>query len=168
MEAIGNRGERAKAFFLEGYNCNQAILRAFEDFLPKGEVDTIVALGSGFGGGMGRLREVCGAMTACFMILDLLYGYSTPDTGKKKIELYQKVQQLAAEFEKRNGSIICRDLLGLKEGKDSPVPEERTTAYYAKRPCGDIIKNAAELLEEYLLNESQKELEENNEANPDL
>ena len=99
---------------------------------------------------MGRLREVCGALSGIFMIAGLLYGYSGPEEGEIKAEQYRKIQELGNRFREKNGSMICRDLLGLPEGADSHVPSERTGEYYKERPCLRIVGNAAEILEEFI------------------
>ncbi len=99
---------------------------------------------------MGRLREVCGCVSGMFMVLGLLYGYNGPETGEPKKEQYERVQELAAEFEKEHGSIICRELLGLSTQKDNPTPSARTQSYYQKRPCKTLVGDAAELLEKYI------------------
>ena len=103
-----------------------------------------------FGGGMGRLREVCGAVSGMNMALGLAKGgYSTEDNAKKA-QLYSAVQELAGKFREKNGSIVCRELLGLRiKGKDSPVPEKRTESYYKSRPCAELCRCAADILEEY-------------------
>src|SRR5574344_818518 len=128
------KGEVAKGLFLEGYNCTQAVLGAFaEDF--GFDKKTAMMLASPFGGGMGRMREVCGTVSGMFLVLGLKYGYSDPKLFEAKKELYAKVQQLAKTFKEENGSIICRELLGLgKTEQVSSVPEKRTDTYYKKRP----------------------------------
>ena len=99
---------------------------------------------------MGRLREVCGAVSGMFMVVGLLYGYDGPETGKIKAEHYARIQELAHRFEEKNGSIVCRELLGLTVRRDVPVPEARTAEYYKKRPCPEIIGEAAEILEQFI------------------
>lgn len=146
------KGEIAKQYFLDGYNCAQAVVLAFaEDFgLDK---KTAVMLSSSFGGGMGRLREVCGAVSGMFMVLGLKYGYASPEDNQAKKELYKKVQEVAGLFKDDNGSIICRELLGLNQtGKSDPTPELRTESYYKKRPCKDLVQFAADLVDEYIKN----------------
>ena len=146
------KGEIAKQYFLDGYNCAQAVVLAFaQDFgLDK---KTAVMLSSSFGGGMGRLREVCGAVSGMFMVLGLKYGYASPEDNQAKKELYKKVQEVAGLFKDDNGSIICRELLGLNQtGKSDPTPELRTESYYKKRPCKDLVKFAADLVDEYIKN----------------
>ncbi|MBR2409500.1 MAG: C_GCAxxG_C_C family protein [Lachnospiraceae bacterium] len=145
----GARGTRAKELFLEGYNCAQAVVLAYEDFFEESP-ETLAQLVSAFGGGMGRLREVCGSVSGMFFVLSKIYGYADPKAKDGKMDLYARVQELAARFKERNGSIVCRELLGLSEKVSAPVPEERTPEYYKKRPCPDIIADAADILEEYL------------------
>ena len=145
------RREAARANFLNGYNCSQSIILAFEDLLPM-EKSQLLKISSPFGGGMGRLREVCGSVSGMFMIVGLLYGYDGPETGQKKPELYTRVQELAHRFEEKHGSIVCRELLGLSVRHDVPIPEARTKDYYRKRPCPEIIGDAAEILEAYIKN----------------
>lgn len=149
-----DRAQRAKELFYEGYNCAQAVAVAFADVINLDE-KTAARLVSGFGGGMGRLREVCGSFSGVVFVLSILYGYDEKRDNEGKMKLYGIIQELAKKFEKKNGSIVCRELLGLDfKGADSPVPEERTPEYYKKRPCPDIIYSAAEILEEYLKEQS--------------
>lgn len=135
---------KAKALFEEGYNCAQAVLLAFED-ITNLDTKVAAALSSSFGGGMGRLREVCGAVSGMFMVSGIVRGYSNPEATDEKAEHYAFIQNLAAEYKKENGSIICRELLELP-GAESPVPEERTAEYYRRRPCGEYVARAALLL----------------------
>lgn len=100
---------------------------------------------------MGRLREVCGTVSGAFIVLGSVYGFNVPGDNEKKKILYGKMQEFAALFEKENGSIICRDLLGLK-GRSTPNPEERTKEYYEKRPCPKLCLSSASILEEFLIN----------------
>jgi C_GCAxxG_C_C family probable redox protein len=143
------RREAAMANFLKGYNCSQAITMAFADMLPI-DATTLSKMASSFGGGMGRLREVCGSVSGMFMIAGLLYGYDGPETGQVKADHYARIQELARRFEEKHGSIVCREMLGLSVRHDVPVPEARTKEYYKKRPCAEIIGDAAEILEEYI------------------
>ena len=143
------RKEAAMEYFKQGYNCSQSIMKAFMDLLP-GDEETLMRLASAFGGGMGRLREVCGSVTGMFMVAGILYGYAGPETGKVKAGLYAQIQELAKAFEQRNGSIVCRELLGLDVKHDSSTPEKRTGEYYKKRPCGELIGDAAEILERFI------------------
>lgn len=143
------RRELAMANFMEGYNCSQSIVLAFSDMLQL-DKETLLKLASSFGGGMGRLREVCGSVSGMFMVIGLLYGYDGPETGQIKADHYARVQELAHKFEEKHGSIVCRELLGLSVRHDVPVPEARTAQYYQKRPCPEIIGDAAEILEQYI------------------
>ena len=143
------RREKAIANFKEGYNCSQAIVLAFADILPI-DGKKVSRMASSFGGGMGRLREVCGSVSGMFMVAGLLYGYDGAETGKVKKDHYARIQELARRFEEKHGSIVCRELLGLNVRHDIPVPEARTNEYYKKRPCAEIIGDAAEILEEYI------------------
>ena len=137
------------ANFMKGYNCSQAVVLAFEDLLPL-EKELLLKMASSFGGGMGRLREVCGSVCGMFMVVGLLYGYDGPETGRIKAEHYARIQELARRFEEIHGSIVCRELLGISNHRDDPTPEARTKEYYEKRPCPEIIGDAAEILEQYL------------------
>lgn len=144
-------GERARSLFLEGYNCSQSVVGAFCEELGL-EKEQALRMASSFGGGMGRLREVCGCVSGMLMILGYLYGYDDPKVYDGKKELYGRVQELAANFREANGSIICRELLGM-EGRDSSyVPSKRTDAYYKKRPCPQLAAYTAEMLAEYIQN----------------
>jgi len=144
---------KAMALFKEGYNCSQAVCLAFADQYSEKysiEESVILKLSSSFGGGMGRLREVCGAVTGMFMVAGILYGYDEPDADGRKAEHYARIQKLARDFEDQSGSIICRDLLGLTQKRDEPTPEKRTENYYRKRPCVEKVGLAAAILEQYI------------------
>ena len=144
------KGEIAKQYFLKGYNCSQAVMLAFCDDLGIDE-QTALMIASPFGGGMGRLREVCGTLSGAFMVLGLTRGCSEPKDAQGKAQLYKEVQELAAKFKEDNGSIICRELLGLRiKGKDTPAPSERTDNYYKTRPCPELCRYAADGLDEFL------------------
>ena len=144
-----DHGQKAEALFKEGYNCAQAVLGAYCEELGL-PLDTAMKLSSSFGGGMGRMREVCGACSGMFMVAGLLYGYSNPETGAPKMELYERIRELAARFKEKNGSIICRELLEGVPVTSGGTPEARTESYYKKRPCGEYVRCAAEILEEYI------------------
>lgn len=144
------RAQKAIEYFFEGYNCSQAIMLAFAD-VHNLDKKTALAMSSSFGGGMGRLREVCGGMSGVFMVLGIVYGYDDPKDPEAKKEHYERIQQLAAEFRNLHGSIVCRELLGLDlKGPDAPTPEARTSEYYQKRPCPKMIGSAAMILEGYM------------------
>ena len=143
------RGALALGYFTDGYNCAQAVTLAFADLVPVPR-DALLRLSSSFGGGMGRLREVCGAVTGMFIIAGLLYGYDTPEEGDIKKAHYARIQDLAKRFEAEKNSYICRDLLGLSEQRQDPTPAARTKEYYETRPCPHLVQFAAELLAEYI------------------
>lgn len=145
-----SRREKAMSLFEQGYNCAQAVAGAFCD---KTDIDlnTMMRLASVFGGGMGRLREVCGAVSGMFIVTGLLFGYDSTEDIEAKKQLYSQVQALANDFKSQNGSYVCRELLGLDiKGADSPVPEARTAQYYKKRPCKELVGDAAEILDRFL------------------
>lgn len=144
------RKEKAMAYFHQGYNCAQAVVLAFADLTDMDEA-TLSRMSCSFGGGMGRLREVCGTVTGMFLVTGLLRGYDGAETGEVKAAHYARIQALAKEFERQNGSIVCRELLALRQKhRDDPTPEARTEAYYAGRPCAELVGSAAEILENYL------------------
>lgn len=152
---MSEKGKQAKAFFMEGYNCTQSIALAFCDEIGI-EKSKLLRMVSSFGGGMGRLREVCGAVSGMFFVAGALYGYDDPKDMQAKKEHYARIQELAGQFRAETGSIVCRELLGL-EGKDkSPVPSERTAEYYKKRPCPEMIEMAANLMEAYILKQNDQ------------
>ena len=141
--------EKAKQIFFEGYNCSQSVVLAFED-LTGLDRDTLARLSSSFGGGIGRLREVCGAVSGAATVLGLLCGYSDPKDGEKKKEHYALIQEFAERFKKENGSIICRELLSGVETSNGSVPEQRTPEFYKKRPCAELVAISAEITAELL------------------
>ena len=143
------KSEKAKELFLKGYNCSQAVVGAFCENLGL-DFDTAMKLSSSFGGGMGRLREVCGAVSGMFILAGLKYGYSDPTDKTAKTEHYKLIQDMATKFKEENGSIICRELLGGKNEKISHIPSDRTTEYYKKRPCTELVEIAALVAEEFL------------------
>lgn len=137
----------SEQYFKEGYSCSQAVLLGFGEYTGL-DKKTAVRLSSSFGAGMGRLREVCGAVSGMMMVLGLLYGYDSPDDREGKTAHYARVQQLAEQFRQQNGSYICRELLG--RTKESPQPEARTKEYYTKRPCVQMVRCAAQILCDYI------------------
>ncbi len=149
------RSEKAQQLFKEGYNCSQAVFGAFSDDIGM-ELKNALRIASSFGGGMGRLREVCGAVSGMFMVAGIIYGYDEPRDTEAKKEHYQLIQELAERFKDTNGSIVCRELLGLGKGPDNPTPEVRTESYYKKRPCAEYVKCAAEIMEQ-CINEKKAE-----------
>ncbi|MEA4869720.1 hypothetical protein SDC9_105735 [bioreactor metagenome] len=137
----------AKSYFEQGYNCAQAVLLAFCEETGLAP-EQAAKLASAFGGGMGRLREVCGAVSAMFMIEGLLRGYDDPKAKEEKTDLYARVQALAARFKERDHSIICRELLQDTQTAPGAIPEERTKDYYERRPCGCYVGDAAWIIAE--------------------
>ena len=148
---IMGRREIATENFHKGYNCSQAVALAFNDLMKLDE-STLLKLSSSFGGGIGRMREVCGTVSGMAMVLGVLYGFDASTPGEEKTAHYARIQEVCKKFEEQNGSIICRELLGLNVKNDSPVPEKRTPEYYKKRPCDLLCGDAAEILEEYINN----------------
>lgn len=148
------RPEKAKELFENGYNCAQAVFCAFEDVtgFPR---EAALRFSAGFGGGMGRLREVCGAVSGMTMVLSCVFASEDPNDTQKKKELYALIQKAAGDFKAENGSYICRELLGLGEGASEPQPEKRTESYYKKRPCSELVKCAAEITEKILAEKGQ-------------
>ena len=138
----------AEELFKEGYNCAQAVFCAHCEKYGM-DFETGAKISSPFGGGMGRMREVCGAVSGMFMLLGLKEGYTSPTDNEAKKVLYSKVQQLAAEFKEEFGSIICKELLGLepKCPCNDPNPTKRDEKFYKKRPCVENVKFASELFE---------------------
>lgn len=145
-----NRADRAEELFREGYNCCQSVFGAFTDVTGL-DLETAMNHASPFGAGFGKLREVCGAVSGMTMMAGYLKGYSSPTDREGKIAVYHLIQDMAAEFEKAQGSIICRDMLNLKPGEDLPEPAVRTEEYYQSRPCISAVRTAAEIIEKYLL-----------------
>ena len=139
--------KKAAELFLKGYNCAQSVVLAFSDV--TGMDDSAMAkLASPFGGGMGRMREVCGAVSGMYIVLGLIYGYDSAEEKEGKKRLYSEVQALANAFRTQNGSIICREIL--KNPSSDPTPTQRTEEYYASRPCVRMVEAAARLLDEFL------------------
>lgn len=147
---MGIYSEKAANNFRDGYNCAQSVLLAFANKVGLKENEAL-KLASSFGGGMGRLREVCGAVSAMFMIAGILKGYTEPNNDIVKANHYKLIQDLAAEFKSKHGTIICRELLGFDGTEFSPIPSARTDEYYKERPCEEFIKCAAEIVEEDLI-----------------
>ncbi|MBP5480452.1 MAG: C_GCAxxG_C_C family protein [Paludibacteraceae bacterium] len=136
---------RAKELFKSGFNCSQSVVAAFADLYGLTE-EQALKVSASFGGGIGRMRETCGAACGIFLLAGLKYGSTDPKNADAKGENYRIVQELAEDFKKANGFLKCRDLLGLdKNLKESPQPAERNAAYYAKRPCVEIVASAARI-----------------------
>lgn len=134
--------------FKSGYNCAQSVAGAFSEEMNM-PLNEVLMISSPFGGGMGRMREVCGAVSGMFIVLGKLKGSNTTDPEEKK-KIYEEVQILAERFKKETGSIVCKELLGLEKITKDPTPEDRTETYYKKRPCVEMVGLACEILEDYL------------------
>lgn len=138
-----SKSGKAKQLFMSGYNCSQAVAAAFAEEMNMDEA-LVKRLTTGFGGGIGRMREVCGTISGMAFVISALYD------GEKG-DIYAIVQENAGRFKEENGSVVCRELLGLEaKGADSPVPEKRTQQYYKKRPCAELVAMSAEILEDYI------------------
>ena len=144
-----DHAERAVSLFTQGYNCAQSVFVAFSDVTGMEEA-LAARLSSSFGGGMGRLREVCGTCSAMFMAAGILYGEGTQSDHTVKTEHYKRIQYLAEEFRKRHETIVCRDLLKGLAVTSTPTPEIQTEQYYKVRPCVKFVRTAAEILDRYL------------------
>ena len=145
---MSEKTEKAKELFKRGYNCSQAVLGVFCEELGM-DFETAMKIACSFGGGMGRMREVCGTVSGMFMAAGLAYA-SASDSPVEKGEHYKRVQELAKRFREKNGSIICRELLQGVESSTAPKPSERTETYYKKRPCVELVGDAVEIFEEYM------------------
>ena len=145
-----SRADRAEELFRQGYNCGQSVFAAFADVLGM-TVEEAAKIASPFGAGFGKLREVCGAVSGMTLVTGYLKGYSDPADYESKKELYAFIQKMCAGFEERQGSIICRELLGLKKGEDLGEPSVRTEEYYRSRPCIGACRTAAEIVEKEIL-----------------
>ena len=142
-----DRGIKAAELFLSGYNCAQSVAVAYCDRMGLTEQQA-AKMASAFGGGMGRMREVCGAVSGMLLVLSQLYGYDEPGDDEKKKELYHQVQELAGAFRAETGSIICREIL--KNPPSDPNPTPRTAEFYAKRPCARMVLLAGQILDDYI------------------
>lgn len=145
-----NESQRAVELFKEGFNCSQSVFVAFAHRFDIDE-DTAKKISAGLGGGIGRLREVCGAVSGAAMVIGSLASATEGADAENKQKNYELVREFAKRFTEENGSIICRELLGLDEQtKETAKPESRTAEYYKKRPCVEIVECAAQILEEMI------------------
>ena len=144
------RKEQAVAYFKAGYNCAQAVFLTFIDYTGFDE-KTALHLSAPFGGGLGRQREVCGAVSGMCMVAGVLYGYDNAEDKGAKAAHYSAVQTLCERFRQQaGGSIICRDLLGIEGKSTDSTPSDRTAAYYQKRPCAELVGVAADILDKWI------------------
>ena len=144
-EEIEVRAQKAQELFKQGYNCAQAVFASCADIYGLTDEQLALRLSASFGGGMGRMRLVCGAASGMFMLAGLQNGSSTPHDSEGKMANYAFVQQLAGEFKNQYGSLICAELLGLAPKPEEPKPAERTPQYYEKRPCSEMIAQAVRI-----------------------
>lgn len=146
-----NHSEKAAELFVNGCNCSQAVFGAFAEDCGI-DFETALKLSSSFGGGMGRLRETCGAVTGMFMVAGLLRGYSDTNNKEAKDNHYKLIQELANEFKGVYQTYNCNELLG-NIGKGTYVSAPRTAEYYKTRPCVNFVVTAAEILDKRFFNE---------------
>lgn len=151
-EEIEKRAQRAVELFRQGFNCSQSVFAACADLYGITDEQLALRISASFGGGMGRMRLVCGAASGMFMLAGLHNGSATPHDNDGKMTNYAFVQQLAGEFKGKYGSLICAELLGLApKGQCNvkldldPRPAERTPEYYEKRPCPEMIAEAVRI-----------------------
>ena len=145
-----NEKERAMELFHEGYNCSQSVFTAFAYRFGIDE-DTAKKISAGLGGGVGRMREVCGAVSGAAMVIGSICSATDGKDSESKQKNYELVREFADRFTKRNGTVICRELLGLEvKMENTAKPESRTTEYYKKRPCVELVGDAAEILAEII------------------
>lgn len=147
---LNERVQRARDLFTSGYNCTQSVFMAYSDLFDL-ETRFAATISAPLGGGMGRLREVCGAVSGMTLLAGLLSPAHDPKDQAAKGANYALVQHFAEQFREANGAIVCRELLGLTQRKDDPTPSPRTTEYYRKRPCVEYVATAARIVGEYLI-----------------
>ena len=146
-QEILSRADKAEALFRQGFSCAQSVFGAMADRYGLEEAFAL-KLSCALGGGVGRLREICGAVTGMALICGLESGNTEPGNREGKDRNYQEMRELAEAFRREAGSLSCRELLGLPAGESGGEPAERTEAYYASRPCLRLVKLAVRILEE--------------------
>jgi C_GCAxxG_C_C family probable redox protein len=149
-QEIQKRVERAKELFHQGFNCSQAVFAACADIYGIEDEALALRLAASFGGGIGRMRQTCGAACGMFMLAGLENGSAIEGDAEGKKQNYALVQDLAAKFQAENGSLICSELLGIAPKPQEPTPEARTEAYYRKRPCVEMVASAVRIYLESL------------------
>lgn len=143
------RKDRAVELFKKGYNCAQSVFVAYADRYGM-DMEMALKVSGSFGGGMGRMREVCGCVSGMFMVAGMETAQTKEHDSKAKAHNYEIVQKMAESFkEKSGGSIICRELLGLEKPEGTYIPDKRTDEYYKKRPCIMMIQNACDIIDEF-------------------
>jgi C_GCAxxG_C_C family probable redox protein len=150
QQEIEQRVERAKELFHQGFNCSQSVFAACADLYGIEDEEFALRLSASFGGGIGRMRQTCGAACGMFLLAGLENGSATAHDAEGKQQNYALVQNLAAKFKDENGSLICAELLGIAPKPQDPTPEARTEAYYQKRPCADMVASAVRIFLEHL------------------
>lgn len=151
---IEARVERAKSLFRSGYNCCQSVVLAYADIIGL-DPELAATVTAPFGGGMGRMREVCGTVSGMSVIAGFLSPCPTNDDTEAKKRNYALVQEFAGAFRRLNGDIVCRRLLGLEKRECDPTPSPRTEEYYRKRPCAEYVGDAARIVGEYMNRRSE-------------
>ena len=151
-----NHADRARELFSQGCNCAQAVVCAFGEETGLTQ-EQAMRLASSFGGGMGGMRETCGAVTGMFMVLGLAHGYDAPGDDAAKKAHYARVRALGEAFREKEGTILCRELLASLPGKLQADPLPRTEEYYRVRPCVRFVEEAARLLEDELGGGAQRD-----------
>lgn len=142
--------EKAGKYFLEGYNCSQSVFCAFRDRFGIDE-ETAKKISAGLGGGVGRMREVCGAVSASAMVLGSICAPTDGSDNESKMKNYELVREFSERFLQRQPSVVCREILKLGvKMENTAKPDDRTAEYYKKRPCLKVVEDAAEILEEML------------------
>ena len=149
-QEIQQRVERAKELFKQGFNCSQAVFTACADIYGIADEALALRLSASFGGGIGRMRQTCGAACGMFLLAGLQNGSAIPGDAEGKKNNYALVQRLAEKFKQENGSLICSELLGIAPKPQEPTPEVRTEAYYQKRPCVEMVASAVRMYLEEL------------------
>jgi C_GCAxxG_C_C family probable redox protein len=149
QQEIENRVERAKTLFKQGFNCSQSVFAACADLYNIDET-TALRISASFGGGIGRMRQTCGAACGMFLLAGMQNGSATPGDNEGKMHNYAYVQELAEKFKQENGSLICSELLGIAPKPQDPQPEARTEVYYQKRPCVQMVETAVRIYLESL------------------
>ena len=146
-----DHAEKARELFFEGYNCAQAIMCAFTDVTGY-DMETSARMASSFGGGMGRMRQTCGAVSGAVLVLGIVKGYSDPKDYEAKKQHYALVREFAERFKEKNGTINCGEQLKKANvnSESGGAPEQRTEEYYKRRPCPQLIYDAAFILDEML------------------
>lgn len=144
-QEIEERVEKAKALFKQGFNCSQSVFAACADIYGINDEALALRISASFGGGIGRMRQTCGAACGMFMLAGLENGSAVEGDAEGKKQNYALVQELAFKFKSENGSLICSELLGIAPKPQDPQPEARTEAYYQKRPCVEMVATAVRI-----------------------